>query len=478
LSLNYSSKLQRYLFHNSPSFVRNLAASLYGWTQRRQRFGGNFERYLEFLRRSQWFTREQLEEYQLQQMKAFLLHAERHCRYYHRLFQECGFMPGAMNSLSELKVLPVQNKNTLRDNMHDILPDNLACFNPRFSHTSGSTGQGLRTATSIDCFHWDWAFRILAESWAGIQPGMKCAVCSGHPVTQFDRKKPPFWVHYYTNKWLLMSSYHLSEAYLPDYIRILQQFKPDLLSGYPSSIYLLALANQHSGRPVQPRSIITSSETLFDQQRSAIESSFRCKVFDYYGNGENCAHIAQCDYGGHHLKLEYSYVEILDEDNKDTEPGSQGRLVATAFLNYAMPLIRYDVGDITIVSETNRCSCGRGGILVDRVVGRVEDYIVTSDGRFIGRLDHLFKDANHVRMAQIFQAEIKEIIIRIVRGPGYTDREKKLILNEARARLGPELTIHIQYVDDIPRAKNGKHRFIVSEVINKKIFAEAAAAVE
>lgn len=474
--LNYGSTLQKWLYYNSPYFVRNLAASFYGWAQKRQRCGEHFERYLRFLSESQWFSKQELEKYQFERTQAFLIHAEKHSKYYHDLFERNGFKPEKMQSLSDLQLLPVLNKSVVRSNMDKIIPDNLSDFNPHWSHTSGTTGQGLQLIESSECFQREWAFRVLAYSWADIRLGMKWAYCAGHPVAYSQRQKPPFWVYDYANNWLLLSSYHLTESNLCHYISELQKFEPDLISGYPSSVYLLALANQHLGSPVHLRAVFTSSETLFDYQRSMIEESFGCKMYNYYGNGERCALITECEKGVYHLKQEYSYVEFLDRDDKPVNSGSEGRIVGTAFGNYAMPLVRYDIGDVVVLSTKKRCECGRGGILVDQVIGRTEDYILTPDGRFVGRLDHLFKDAINVKMAQIVQNKIEEIAIRIVKEPNYNKKEEQCILNEARARLGAEINIYFEYVDDIPRTKNGKFRFIVSNVRKKDIFSTSIPA--
>jgi len=468
--LSYGSKLQKWIYYNSPFFARNGAASLYGWFQKRQRCGEHYERYSRLLDESQWFSNEKLQQYQFEQTKAFLVHAEKHSKYYHDLFDRYGFRPDKMQSFSDFRVLPILNKTTVRNHIKEIFPDNLSSFDPRWSHTSGTTGQGLQLVESSECFQREWAFRILAYSWASIKLGMKWAYCAGHPVAYSDRQKPPFWVYDYANNWLLLSSYHLTESNLPHYISELQKFKPDLVSGYPSSIYLLALANRHLGSPVRPRAVFTSSETLFDHQRTTIEESFNCKAFNYYGSGEGCAHIVECEKGSFHLKLEYSYVEFLDNDSNPVKAGSEGRVVGTAFGNYAMPLVRYDIGDVVVLSPKKTCECGRGGILLDKVVGRVEDYILTPDGRYVGRLDHLFKDAVNVKMAQIVQDSVEEIVIRIVKEPTYTTKEEQCILDEARLRLGKDIDIHFEYVDDIPRTKSGKFRFIVSNIPKKNIF--------
>ena len=68
-----------------------------------------------------------------------------------------------------------------------------------------------------------------------------------------------------------------------------------------------------------------------------------------------------------------------------------------------MPFINYNTYDIAKLSKNQNCSCGQGGKIIDYILGRVEDYIITPEGRFVGRLDHLFKDAENVKKAQLEQ---------------------------------------------------------------------------
>jgi len=135
-----------------------------------------------------------------------------------------------------------------------------------------------------------------------------------------------------------------------------------------------------------------------------------------------------------------------------------------------MPLIRYDIGDVAVYSKLEACDCGRGGKIVEKIIGRTDDYIQTPDVRFVGRLDHLFKNSPKVKLAQVVQNEIDEIIIRIVKGMNYTKKDEDSVLNKARFRLGPEIKIRFEYVKEIPRTKSGKHRFIVQNIKKKKLF--------
>ena len=334
----------------------------------------------------------------------------------------------------------------------------------KWSHTSGTTGQGLKLPETAECFQREFAYRIHSYSLGGVKFGNRWAWCAGHPVTYINRKKPPFWAHDYLNNWLLMSSYHLSKSNLPYYIKKLSDFKPELIAGYPSSIYLLALVNRKSKHKVTPKAVVTSSETLFQNQRAIIEDSFGCKAFIYYGSGERAAAIAECEKGKYHLRTEYSFMELVNQANKPVGKSEEGRMVCTAFGNYAIPLIRYDVGDVAKISNDTVCDCGRQGVIVENVVGRAEDFIFTPDNKYIGRLDHLFKDSLNVRMAQIIQETIDSIIIRIVKEPSYGRKDENEILKEARNRLGAAMKINFEYVDDITRSKSGKHQFIVQRL--------------
>jgi phenylacetate-CoA ligase len=461
----YGKSWQQALYYKVPFWLKDLISSSYGWRQRHERYGTYYRDYLQRLSASQWYTNDVLAEYQLAKVKQFLLHAQQHSPFYRARFWEYDFDPTKIQSLADIAALPTLSKAMLREHLSDVLADNIKTINVRWAHTSGTTGTGLQFPLSRECFQREYAFRAVHRAWAHFQPDDAFAYCSGHPVAPSDRHKPPFWAHDYANNWLLLSSYHLTERNLPHYIAALERFRPVILAGYPSSIYLLALANQQAGQRVHPRAIFTESETLFEFQRHAIEQSFGCKVFNSYGNSEMCAHIAECDQGKYHLKLEHSYVELLDADDRPVASGQEGRMVCTAFGNDAMPLVRYRIEDVAVFAPVEAtCSCGRGGTLVERVVGRVEDYVLTPDGRFVGRLDHLFKDAVHVKLAQIVQPAVHEVILRIVKTPAYTSQDEHAILEQARVRLGSTIAIHVDYVDDIERTNHGKFRFIVSKI--------------
>ncbi len=462
--MNYGNRALRNLYFSLPYPLKSVLSSTYGLVQRNRRQGKAFSDCLAFLDRSQWLSNDELARLQLEQVRKFLAFCCHHSRFYADLFRKIGFDPSGLRAIEDLRRLPLLTKEVLRDNVGAIVPDTLKRLRPIWTHTSGTTGSGLKFPESLECFQREYAFRVQSYCWGGTGLGERWAFCAGHPVASPDRDRPPFWILDLANNMLLMSSYHLSEKNLPSYIEALQKYKPSLLSGYPSSIFLLARANELLGCPVSVPSIVTSSETLFDHQRETIQHSFGGRVSSYYGNAERAAVISQCERGTYHLRMEHSLVELLNEKGDPCKDGEEGQLACTAFGNYATPLVRYLIGDVAVFSRTARCECGRGGIIVEKIIGRTEDYIVTPDGRYIGRLDHLFKNATLVRMAQIVQDAPEAVTINVVREQGFCKANEAEILQEARLRLGPSISIRFRYVDDIPRTASGKFQFIVSNL--------------
>jgi phenylacetate-CoA ligase len=471
--MKYGNKSIRSLYYSLPFAAKNLIASAYGWNERRLRYGEAYRQSLSFLRESQYWPNEKLLEYQNQRVQRFLQDVIARASYY----RSNNIYSDLLKAKAPLQEFPILAKATLRRETKNFYHEDLGSMHCRWMSTSGTTGSPLISPVTDEHFQRECAFRALAYEWAqvSLDGHERVAFCAGHPVAHADRENPPFWVYDWVNNWLYFSSYHLSKRNLKDYIEELERFQPVMLGGYPSSLYLLALAYEKHGGNLNLRAIVSSSETLFEWQREKIENAFGAKVYNYYGTGETSANIAECEEGELHLKLEHSAVEVLNNRDEPCEPGETGRFVSTGFDNYAFPLIRYDVGDEVTISENQLAKCGRGGLLIEKVVGFKDDYVVTPEGRLVGRLDHLIKDRINIAEAQLYQESVDELLCRIVKMDGYTQADEQAILDEARTRLGPTIKLSFEYLERVPRTKHGKLRFVVSAVNQSKMldsFAE------
>ncbi len=454
--MSYSNPLYQKIYFASPLIVKNLMSSLYGLIESRKRYGNHFHYWFELLKNYEYKSNSDLINFRDSQLESFLKF----------VLENCGFYKD-INSL-DIKNFPTLNKQDLRKNFEKILVKNSE-EKTRIVHTSGTTGSSLIFPLTYSCFQREYAFRAMHYWWAGIDVTKKpkIATFSGHPVTKPDRTIAPFWVYDYFNNWLLFSSYHIKPENEKYYIQEFLKFEPEVIHGYPSTVYLIARAYRKYGSKLNSlKAIFTASETLLDFQRKEIEEAFQVKVYNWYGNTEMCANVVECEKSKMHLKYEHSFVEILNDKNEECKPGETGRLICTNFSNKAFPIIRYDIGDIVKVSEKQECDCGRGGIIVDFVQGRIEDYVITKDNKKIGRLDHLFKDTIGIKEAQIVQNEIGKIIINYVKDSSFSKKDLELLKKECELRFSDQMDIELNEISSLERTKNGKIRFIVSNVSN------------
>lgn len=436
-------------YHLLPYYIRVIATSISASYKKIKKYGRYFEQYYEFLLSNGVQNQKKVAE---QEMAHYMNFIKDNCRFY---------APYFCNSC-KVENLPIVDKTIVAKHYSEFLLDKHYFL----GNSSGTTGQPIKVPYSKRVYQKEYAFWWYHRSFGGVYRGDKIATFAGHKIADVRRDKPPFWVYNAAEKQMFFSSYHLSKKNMPYYIGALNKFRPVFIHGYPSSIYYVAkhILEENIKLQFKPKMIATASETTLDFQRQVIEIAFGCKVYIWYGNAELCGHITECAYGNLHIQPYHSFVRVLREDNTEAKPGETGRIVATNFSNYSFALINYDIKDVVKISENQNCSCDKGGIVLDYVLGRIEDYIITPEGRFIGRLDHLFKDAKYVKNGQIVQNDINQVIIRIEKENGYIGKIEKVILLEARARLGDTIDIQFQYVKEMEREPSGKLKFIIQNI--------------
>jgi phenylacetate-CoA ligase len=437
------------LYHFLPYPLKGFTTSILAYYKKNKKYGEFFEKYYDFLITN---------SIKVQKKKA----KEELCEFLEFIRKNCPFYSKYQIDNNDLKSFPVIDKRIVNEKYSEFFLNK-----PFFvGKSSGTSGQPLKVPYSKRAYQKEYAFWWYHRSFGGIYRGDKIATFAGHKIADVRRDKPPFWVYNYAEKQMFFSSYHLSRKNMPDYINELNRYKPDFLHGYPSTLYYVAkfILKEDIQLDFQPKMIVGSSETTLDFQRKAIEQAFGTKLYVWYGNTEFCGHITECAFGKLHIQPYHSFVRVLRDDNTEANPGETGRIVATNFSNTAFALINYDIKDVVRISENQNCSCDNGGTVLDYILGRVEDYILTPKGRFVGRLDHLFKDAKYVKNGQIVQNEQNSVIIRIEKDDGYSGSIEKAILREARARLGDNIDIQFQYVKEIKREASGKLKFIVQNI--------------
>jgi len=443
---------------------------IYGTIPPRFRYSKVFWDTYNFLQKSQWWSRQRLEEYQLQQLEKLLKHAYENVPYYHRVFDERGLKAKDIQDFNDLKKLPYLTKDIIRDNIQDLVAQNYPKSKLQYCTTGGSTGiplgfyheKGITDAK-------EKAFITMLWSRVGFKMGDRCLILRGNVVETAGKGK--FWKYDTINKNLIFSSYHMTDENLPKYNHKIREFQPDFIQAYPSVITILARFMKENN--IEPfttvKAILCASENLYPWQRKLLEEIMQCRVWSFYGHSERVALAGECEKSSYyHIFSEYGIVELISKDGKPvTQECEIGEIVATGFNNFAFPFIRYRTADIG-VHTTQVCSCGRNYPLLKKIEGRLQDLIITKDNRLISLTSLIF--AQHfeafskIKEMQLIQQESGEIIVKIVKTNEYRNEDEQEITQKMQGCVNGGLNIRFAYADHIPRTKSGKCRFLIQKL--------------
>jgi phenylacetate-CoA ligase len=443
-----------------PILLQHATCSIEGWRIQRSRFGNRFQKLLQEAEERTFWTAEQVTAYRDERLRAFVRHCYHMVPFYRRRFQELGLVPDDIQTLEDLQKLPVLTKEEVQNNYPDLVSQAVPPKKQIITHTSGTTGGGLRFSTTLQSIQEQWAIWWRYRRWHGLQPGTWCGYFGGRSVAPLSQTRPPFWRYNFPGKQILFSAHHMSHDNLDAYIGELFRRQPLWLHGYPSLLALVAGHVLERGMDLdyRVRWITIGAENLLPQQIELIQQAFGVHPKQHYGIAEAVANISECDHGQLHVDEDFAAVEFIPNPH-----GPGYKVIGTNLTNPATPLLRYDVQDLVTLAEAT-CPCGRPGRIVASVDGRAEDYIVLRNGARLGRLDHIFKDLVNIREAQIYQKYPGEIIIRVVRGDGYSETDEVALLKETQKRLGSDTEICIDYVESLERSRTGKLRFVISEI--------------
>jgi phenylacetate-CoA ligase len=418
------------------------------------------------LDQSQWKSQAELEELQIQRLRSLLIHAGEHVPYYRQLFAEAAFNPEHVKDVDTLKSLPVLSKQIIREQSTKLLADNAAQYQPRPHRSAGTTGQPIILQMDRKRHSVAWADMYRWWSAGGWQLGEKQFVIAGAALRPRQLSGMKAKLYSRLNNFEDISSFNLTERSLDQFLLRLEKHRgPVYLRGYASSMHVLArhaYERQWSG---SVKAVFTTAETLFPEQRTQIEKALRTHVFDQWGCRDGGISAFECDqHHGLHLAIENAVVEIC-RDGQPVPHGESGLVVATDLFSYAMPIIRYEVGDVATYA-TSPCACGRGLPLIASVQGRVSGFLVGSGGRRIHGefFSHIFWEAPWVKEFQIVQDKPEEIIVNVIKAtdppPGQLVELSQLMEEYA----GPECRVRVEFVDTIPPGPMGKRQFIICRI--------------
>jgi phenylacetate-CoA ligase len=458
-----SNKYLHSLYSLSPQFVKNGLAGFYSFLVAKKKYGQAFLQWSALLKKSQYYNSVELEKLQVRLLNDFIKSAVNNSKYYRNIALNCGLDLDRLLDLKSIKKFPVINKKVVRENYDDILNKQSAKY--KFS-SSGTTGASLHVYLDEEAYQREYAFRWHYFEMAGAKRKDKFAYFLGNNLHPSEKQKPPFHIIDPYEHSIFFSLFHMSDENLKYYLKAFNHFRPSFVKGYPSGLYIFAkFIKDHGLKVHKPKALFSASEVLHDFQKSILEEVFQCPVYQWYGQVETTINIHECEHRQLHVKEEYGLLELLNDDGNDAKPGEIANVIATGWGNKAFPLIRYNTGDNMILALDQNCPCGRNGRIIEKIIGRDEDFIITPEGRKIGRLDFVFKPVDTVDESQIIQESLNQILVKVVPMPGYSEHDEQLIKKMIIEYIGTSMNIRIEKVKSIERSANGKIRYVISKVI-------------
>jgi phenylacetate-CoA ligase len=405
---------------------------------------------------------------QNRQLLAQAQHAVRTVEFWKQRIDAARIAATEVDNAQALRRLPVLTKQELR-----LQGDNLISTDFRrqdlIKHTtSGSTGVSLATYRDEACQQLKRAATLRADEWSGWRLGEPVACVWGNPQIRTD------WRGRLRNRLLERRFLHLdtlkmSPTTMSAFVDQWLQSPPSMLFGHAHSLYLLAqyITQQRVDAVLRPRGIISTCMVLHQFERETIERTFQCGVTNRYGCEEVSLIASQCEErGGLHVNSDCLLLEILDSDGNPCAPGEVGRVVVTDLTNRAMPLFRYEVGDMAAWAA-EPCPCGRTLPLLEKIEGRVADYVVTQSGEFISGIsltENFALQIPGVVQMQIIQESVDRFVYNVVKDGNFGEQSVRRIAELTRERFGPGVAFETCFVERIAPELSGKYRFCISKV--------------
>lgn len=480
--MKFASELLKY-YHKLPAILQETFNSAYTplkLSSIQEGMGGiEYVEKRDMFLKSQWWPKEKLEDYQLDRLHKLVEHAYKNVPYYKRVFKKQRIKPNHINTLEDLEKIPILTREDVAMNLNSLIAKNSDRKKIKFCQTSGSTGKPIN-------FYRDHSNMTAASAFY-----TRCINMMGHKLS--DRMASLEFTFFLTQREFTRSHVHVlvqrefarnhmynpplrrlylsPKAHTPEdlksYLEIIKKFKPKLMRGNPSMLYLLACNAEENDKEIKFRSFLSLFENLYQFQREKIHKVFGCEIFNSYGSMEHVVSARECkNHEGMHIDMENGILEVVDKEGLHASRNKTGSIIATGLHNFAMPLIRYEMGDFGSISN-KQCPCGRESPLLNSLEGRKVGVLEYGNRSiYPTTLSLLTWGVDNIKECQFIQENDKELTLKIVKRAGYSDKDTKKLLSLIKKVINDNnIKVSVHFTDFIPRTSGGKFEFVIKKDI-------------
>ena len=398
---------------------------------------------------------EQITEWQNEHLRNLVRHAYEHTIYYRNLFDSLSIKPEDIHSAGDLKQLPILTKDIIREHYAELEADNLSNYKYRQEKTGGTTGDPMKYLCDEDVWGYVTANKIYSWRKLGYRFGDKFVALGSASILS---KKPSFSrrVLDLIRNEVALNSMNMDEALCLKYIEKIKKENIKFIYGYASSVYLLAAcARRNNIDMTHILGAYTTSENLTPLYRQVIEETFNCRVMDCYGARD--AGVTAYEINSGYFNLGYMAIgEVVDEFDS-----GKGTFIATNLLNYSMPLIRYEFGDVAAIATNNNYN----GQILTNVYGRISDVLRLDNGHVLTSPGFTILMNNFDVIAyEIQKIDGTHINMKLqVVSDKFDKKQEGVLINEMKRFVGDGCAFTLEYVEGFEPLSNGKRRYFMVE---------------
>lgn len=408
------------------------------------------------------YDRKRIDETRDRKLRRLVRYCYENIKYYREAFEQANVVPADIRSAKDIYKLPFLTKKELRGRLWDFLPKEIGSC--RISRTSGSTGVPVCIFSDANSRMHNAAAIIKYRKAVGI--GLFGSTIITPLKNEAQGTKKPLWTYFHgLHKTCYVNPYLESDEHFDYASNLFRRKNGAALIGITPAVVKLAYQIKDGKiKGFKPKAIITGGQSLSDKQREVIEEVFATKVTDVYACSEGGEVAWQCrasDY--YHINEDNCLVEIL-KDDRPAKAGETGEVVITNLNRFAMPILRYKVGDLAIATD-HKCKCGRKLAMLEKIVGRSGEDIICPDGKVLlwNQLKG-FMNISQVRQFQIVQNTAGDLTVKYVPAEDAdTLWISKLIKSRFEPIIGNSIKLNIETVTAIKPAKSGKIKLVVSD---------------
>ena len=448
------------------SVIRSLA---YDVISRRDGFAG-WQRHRRAFRALVQSSPDQVNRHAEASLSRLLRHAYETVPYYRDRWQSVGFTPRAEMTSDDLGQLPLLAHDDIRTRVDDLVSRAFDSGDLLRDYTGGTMSNPTSFYRNRECrtarFGRQWGVLESCGYRRGDKRGLIWGAHVDLPVpgaaSTFKRRLRQF-----ASGDEVLCCGVMTDADLLDYYQRLLAFRPRVIYGYPNAIEEFASFIQRKRlRPIHATRVLCTAEKLHEHQRLLFEEVFGAEVFNLYCSRDHGCVAFECHrHLGFHVDTGNTIVEIL-RDGRRAEPGESGELVITDLLNYGMPLVRHATADMA-TAAVGPCDCGNPFPLFSSLDGRTTDILYRPDGTVVAgiMLPDLFMHQPTIAQSQFVQEDPSSLDVSLVLSPGASGDIRGMVIREIRSVMGPDIAIHLRFVDDIPRnPRSGKYQEVICRI--------------